>query len=256
MGQEFTSSRVEGLLQERSGEDAREPELAVARMLAQVSQLLVGAEDVEATLTAVCRLAVEHIPGCEAAGVTLLTRGSLASMGATSDEVTALDQLQYQSGQGPCLDALRERDVVQTDDLAGDERWPRLGPAAVEATGVRSVLAFSLCAGERTLGSLNLYSFRTGAFRDEPITAGLGSLFASHAAVALAGAQTLEGLRAALESRETISVAMGILMAREGLSRAKAFDVLRRASQRENVKLREIAARIAGDSEAVLQSGG
>lgn len=256
MGQESTSFGAEDLLEERGLEDRLEPELAVARMLAQVSQLLVGAEDVEATLTVVCRLAVEHIPGCQAAGVTLLTRGSLSSVGVTSPAVNALDQLQYRSDQGPCLDALRQRDVVQSDDLETDERWPQLGSVAVEATGVRSVLAFSLCAGERTLGSLNLYSFRPAAFRDEPITAGLGSLFASHAAVALAGAQTLEGLRAALESRETISVAMGILMAREGISRSKAFDVLRRASQRENIKLRDIAARIAGDSEAVLQSGG
>lgn len=255
MGQESVFSEAEGLLDRPVVEEQPDSELAVARVLAQVSQLLVGAEGVEATLTRVCRLAVEHIPGCEGAGVTLPERGGLLSMGATSHQVIAMDDLQYELGEGPCLDALHHRDVVEVADLATDARWPRLGPAAAAATGVRAVLAFSLRAGERTLGALNLYSFRVGAFEQTPNTAGLGSLFASHAAVALAGAQTLEGLRAALESRETISVAMGILMAREGLSRAKAFDVLRRASQRENVKLREIAARIAGDTEGVLQPG-
>ncbi len=255
MGQEFPSSGSEKLLEQVPAEEQFDPELAVAHRLAQVSQLLVGEDGVESTLIAVCRLAVEHIPGCEGAGVTLVSRGNLRSVGTTSETVAAMDQLQYAAGEGPCLDALHHRDVVEVVDLAADTRWLELGPAAVQATGLRAVLAFSLCAGDRTLGALNLYSSRVAAFRERPNTIGLGSLFASHAAVALAGAQTLEGLRSALESRETISVAMGILMAREGIPRAKAFDVLRRASQRENVKLRDIAARIAGDAQGVMPTG-
>lgn len=256
MGHESAASGTEELLEQDGADEQLDPELAVAHRMAQVSQLLVGTEDVESTLTAVCRLAVEHIPGCEGAGVSLLGRGSLRSVGTTGETVTAMDQLQYEAGDGPCLYALHHRRVVEVVDLATDPRWPVLGPSAVRATGLHSVLAFSLSAGDRVLGALNLYSFKVAAFRAKPNTVGLGALFASHAAVALAGAQALEGLRSALESRETISVAMGILMAREGIPRAKAFDVLRRASQRENVKLREIAARIAGDSEGVMPTGG
>jgi AmiR/NasT family two-component response regulator len=48
-----------------------------------------------------------------------------------------------------------------------------------------------------------------------------------------------------MQSRAVIEQAKGILMARAAhLSADEAFDLLRKASQRENVKLREIAQRI------------
>ncbi len=252
MGQESLSPETEWLIEGPMEEDSCDPDLVVARELAGISRLLGGAEDVDATLSMTCRLAVEHIPGCEHASVSLLSRGIMRTAGATSELASRLDELQYSSGEGPCIDAMRGRDVVRVDDLPTDPRWPTFGPAAAEAFGVRSVLAYRLYAGDRTMGALNLYSSQPAAFDGGERTADLGFLFASHAGVALAGAQALEGLRAALESRETISVAMGILMARQQVTRAQAFDVLRRASQRENIKLREIAARIAGESDDVL----
>lgn len=228
------------------------PELALAGMLAEVSQLLVGAADVDTAISEVCRLAVENIPGCESASVSLVSRGALRSVGVTSEEAAEFDDLQYREGEGPCLEAIKNHEVVRTDDLRYDRRWPALAGAAERPGSVRSVLAYCLRAGDRPIGALNLYSSQADAFDRGSRVAAVGALFSRHAAVALAGAQTLEGLRVALDSRETISVAMGILMAREGLTRAKAFDVLRRASQRENIKLRDIAARIAGGSEGVL----
>ncbi len=55
----------------------------------------------------------------------------------------------------------------------------------------------------------------------------------------------VEGLRQALETRDVIGQAKGILMASEGTTADEAFDILRRASQRLNVKVRDVAAQIA-----------
>ena len=65
-----------------------------------------------------------------------------------------------------------------------------------------------------------------------------------------AARREVEGLRAALESRHTIGLAQGILMARHTLTVAQAFDYLRRRSQSDNVKLREIAVDLVAELDA------
>lgn len=255
MGQESGSTGSEQTLERGT---AREPAdlLTVAERLAGVSQSLVGVADVGSALTTACRLVVERVPGCQAASVVLASRDSRLSVGATGPVAAAVDELQLEMAEGPSLNALAGEEVVRVDDLGHDFRWPAFGPAAAHTWGIRSVLACRLQAGERTLGALNLYSAEADAFDGVSRIADLGTILASHVAVSLASAQALEGLHTALESRETISVAMGILMARQNITRAEALDVLRRASQRENVKLRDIAARIVGDAGDVLGPGG
>lgn len=252
MGRE-SESIARRSLEGRWGEGADEAGLTIARQLAEVSQLLVGAGDVDRTLALTCRLAADHIPGCEGAGAVLSNKGSMRPVGATGEVARVADELQIRLREGPSVEAIRSGGRIRVDDLRVDARWPTFGPAAVDATGALSILSCCLRAGGRTMGALDLYSSKAAAFDEGSKTSDLGLVFASHASVALAGAQALEGLTTALESRETISVAIGILMARQRLTRAQAFDVLRRASQRENIKLREIAARIAGDVEDVLE---
>ncbi len=93
------------------------------------------------------------------------------------------------------------------------------------------------------MGALNLYSKQRDAFDDEAVA--VGSVFATHAAVALAGAQQDEQMQRALQGRDVIGQAKGILMAQQDVSADEAFDILRRASQRMNIKLRELAERVA-----------
>ena len=89
------------------------------------------------------------------------------------------------------------------------------------------------------MGSLNLYSEQPDAFDDHDVA--FGAVFAAHAAVAWSTSRTIDNLRKGLQTRELIGEAVGILMARQDVSEAEAFDVLTRASQRLNVKLRLIA---------------
>jgi len=114
----------------------------------------------------------------------------------------------------------------------------------VEA-GVGSMLCFQLFVHGDTLGALNLYSPEAGAFTEEPETS--GRVFATHAAVALAAAQHEQQLHAALANRDIIGQAKGIVMERFHLDADRAFTLIARLSQEENIKLHEIATKIAAD---------
>jgi GAF domain-containing protein len=107
---------------------------------------------------------------------------------------------------------------------------------------VESILAFRLAAAGQPMGALNMYSTKSDAFDDHDVA--IGAVFATHAAVAWSRSRTAEDLRIGMRSRELIGKAIGILMARQHISEAEALDVLTRASQRLNVKLRLIAEQI------------
>jgi GAF domain-containing protein len=99
------------------------------------------------------------------------------------------------------------------------------------------------------LGAMNLYSREERAFGCRDRTD--AELFAAQAAIVLANSQAYwdahqlsTGLAEAMRSRAVIEQAKGVLMGAEGVDEDEAFGILARASQRENVKLREIAQRI------------
>jgi hypothetical protein len=122
--------------------------------------------------------------------------------------------------------------------------WPRFG-AAARGLGIGSMTGVLLYTHDKDFGALNLYARRPGAFDQDIATAGW--LLASHAAVALADARTIDQLEQAMQTRHAIGEAMGILMERHRLSEDEAFDVLRRISQQHNVKLRDVAQRVRGE---------
>ena len=211
-----------------------------AETFADVARALLAQEDVQHTLQKIVDLAVETIDGCDHAGITFM-RGRKPSTPASSNDVPPMvDAIQYETGEGPCLDAIRHQEVYQTGDLGQERRWPRFATRAQRETGVTSMLCFRLFVAGDTLGALNLYSKAHDAFDEEDRT--VGSVFAAHAAVALSSALHDEQMEEALLSRDVIGQAKGMLMAREGVSADQAFDMLRRASQRLNVKLRDLAA--------------
>jgi GAF domain-containing protein len=225
----------------------------MAEEFAELARTMSAGGSIDDTLSRICATAVERLPCRCHAGVTVVDpRHRLSTRGATGPLPVEVDRWQYQTGQGPCLDVVRSVRMVAVADLEEDRRWPEFSARAVSETEVRSMMSFRLFTADRVLGGLNLYSEEPGTFTEEAEAARWGRVYASHAALALASARTQADLRAALESRETISVAIGLLMARQGVTRQEAFDILRRASQRMNVKLRDVAARIAGGDSSVL----
>jgi hypothetical protein len=115
--------------------------------------------------------------------------------------------------------------------------------------GFTAVLSTALIPGARLPrlpGALNIYSRRAGALDTAAQESAL--LLATHASLALAATQAVElgaleasHLRRAIDSRDVIGQAKGILMQRRDITPEEAFDLLRRTSQKLNVKLIEIA---------------
>ena len=214
----------------------------LAEMFGDVARVLAAHEDMQATLERIVKLAVEHLDPCEYAGVSFV-EGRRISSPASSDEVPrVLDRIQSETGEGPCIDAIKEHEVFQTGDLAAEGRWPQFSRRAFDETGVQSVLSLRLFVERDTMGALNLYATEGDAFDEADVA--LGSVFAVHAAVAMASARREEGLERKAEGREAIGRAKGIIMARSGVSDERAFEMLKAASQRLNVKLRDVARQV------------
>jgi GAF domain-containing protein len=227
----------------------------VAEMFASVARLLAGDRGSEPVVDRILRLAVEHLDACDAAGMSIVEGRRIVSAAATHEIPQIVDAIQVEVDEGPCLDAIREHAVFRTGDLAAEARWPRFSARAEAETGVRSILAVRLFVDEHTFGALNLYSTRPDAFADD-VDVALASVFAAHAAVAMLSGRRQDQLARMAESRDVIGRAKGILMAQSHVDDDGAFDLLRRASQRLNVKLVDVARRVAGEGGEGEDGGG
>ena len=164
-------------------------------------------------------------------GISVAHRnGEVETKAATSDLVRELDQLQYSLGEGPCLHAIEADPVVVVENACNETRWPRFMEAAVER-GLRSQLGLRLYLDEHTRGGLNLYSTSSDTIDGE--TQHLAELFASHAALA---------------SRTTIGIALGIVMERYGMDQDRAFSYLTRIASTSETKLRAVADHIVEEA--------
>ena len=216
----------------------------LANKLADMARDLTAQDSVEKTLSRVASYAVDLVPGCDAAGVMIVRRGQVETLAASDNIVIVSDRLQGELGEGPCFDATRNRhDAYRIADLTTmSERWPRYTPRAREL-GIGSMMGFLLYTSEdRDLGALDLYSSRPDMFDREHEH--IGWLLAAHAAVAMSNAQYIDNLKTALDTRRTISEAVGILMARYKLTAEESFARIVRSSQNRNTKVRDLAEQI------------
>jgi hypothetical protein len=201
-------------------------------------------------LAAVAGAAATRVPGAEWASITRGRGGSFETVAATDPAAYQVDQIQYELGTGPCVDAILQETVFSTGDLGADRRWPEFGRRAVAAAGVHSMLSFRLFLEDEydLIAGLNLYSRRKDAFDKEAQT--VGTLLATHGALAVSAAAARERaaqLQQALLTNREIGVAMGVLMNQHKITRRQAFDLLRIASQNTNRKLADIAVEV-GDT--------
>ena len=211
----------------------------LAGTLARSARHLHAHEDPEETLRAVVAAAVAIIPGAEDASIGLVTnRTHLHTEASSSQFATVLDELEEQTGEGPCLSAAYEHHSVLVDDTASEDRWPRFSARAGDA-GAGSMLAVQLFVDGDNLGALNLYARRPHAFDSESVH--VAELFASHAATAYSSARRQSHLLRATSTREIIGQAQGILIERHKVTADQAFSMLVAASQSSNVKLRDVA---------------
>jgi GAF domain-containing protein len=225
----------------------------IYRVTGELSRLLLRQTSLETTLAGIGSLAVAAIPSCNQAGVTLEEHGKVVARTTTGDPAEPVDAYQYEIDEGPCINASRTKSTVLIEDMASDDRWPRYA-AFAHSYGVRSTYSIPMTQDGNVVGVLNLYSTDTAFGRpDEAI----GLLFAEEAATAVRHAATfakgrelVNNLKVALDSRAVIGAGVGIIMHRDGISMDAAFSKLVDLSQRENLKLRDVAERITDQYEA------
>lgn len=219
----------------------------------ELARLLLSEETITSLLEIVVNLSVSSVRGVSGASVSLIVddQGHLKTSNASSPDFREIDEGQYQDGLGPCVEAIRTG--TETSIALPAPQWPIFSERA-QLGGVTSVFSLPLQVRDETTGALNLYSIG-GDSLSESATEVARSL-AGHAAVVLANAATLasselirQHLEEALTSRDLIGQAKGILMAREAMTADEAFDVLRRASQRSNRKLRDIAVELVSNQD-------
>jgi GAF domain-containing protein len=218
----------------------------VEQLWRDLSQVVLADRSLDDVLGEVTDIAARTIPGAESTSITLVRGDKAFTAAHTGEMALAADELQYERGYGPCMDAGRAGVVLRIDDMRTEQRW-RDYTARVLDVGVRSSLSMPLPYQGSAIGALNVYSTLPGAFAsaesEEAATA-----VAETIAVAVANADAHDRLvehahnmRMAMESRAVIEQAKGVLMAQRGLEADAAFEVLREASQRYNRKLRDIA---------------
>jgi len=210
--------------------------------------LLLESQTLHHFLDRLAQLTAQALPRGSFCGVTVRQHSRAITLAASDDQARRIDQLQYDLDEGPCLDTLATGKSHYIVDTATETRWPRFCAAAHEQ-GVRSCLGLPLTGPTGPVGGYNLYSMWRDAFA--PDTREQLEVFAGNAAGAVAVAMKLaeqtqmsDDLRDALTSRAVIDQATGIIMAQQRCGAGEAFDILRRASQKRNVKLRELAAEI------------
>ncbi len=213
--------------------------------LAHIVEELTAEPEEAYTLQQVVDQAVTNIPGCDMSSVFVRRNGRVELAANTDGTATQIDELQFEFDEGPCLEALDEREIVHVADTEHEDRWPRWARETRDL-GVRSSLSVRLMTEPSFFACLNMYSREVHGFDSDSVDRAV--VYARLASVAISQAREVSGLRSALHNRLVIGAAQGILMERYGLSLDRAFEVLRRHSNETNTKLRDVAQSVLDDA--------
>jgi GAF domain-containing protein len=229
----------------------------LGRLHAELAAVVLVDRELPDVLNEVVSISRRALPGAEAVSITLIREDEAFTAAFDGQMAMDADEMQYARGYGPCLDAGRAGELFLIADMGAEDRWPDYTRQASER-GVGSSLSVPLPFQGASIGALNIYSSRARAFRDADVA--LGEEAAAFVAIAVANAEAAaratsdaENLRRAMASRATIEQAKGILMERYKVTADQAFTLLTHASQRSNVKLRDVAEQLT--TTGVLRGG-
>jgi hypothetical protein len=235
--------------------------------------LVTGAESLNESLDRLLAASAQSIVGTAGlrieCGVVLHQPKKPPAITGTSDKVVPLLEWEHQAEEGPVCEVLAGAQPVSVLQRNGDFRWPRYC-ARLQEAGFGSVLAVRLLLAGNTDGG----DTGSGEVRHGETNGGAGAgktpaalafftqdakafplqvisearAFAGLAAKSLQMAIDLHtarsmasDLRSALDSRTSINVACGVIMAQNRCSYHEAFSILAKASSHRNIKVRRIA---------------
>jgi GAF domain-containing protein len=215
----------------------------------ELATVVSAGREMSEVLTEVVGIARRALPGAEASSITLIRDEKAITAAYDGQLAMDADELQYARGYGPCLDAGRAGELFVVTDMRREERWPDYARHAAER-GVSSSLSVPLPFQGASIGALNNYATHPDAFGEADLAMGLE--VAAFVAIAVGNAESaarassdVANMRQAMQSRSVIEQAKGILMERYKITAEQAFTLLTHASQRHNVKLREVAEELA-----------
>ncbi len=202
-------------------------------------------EVIDGALRLAASLARVLVPGADGVSVSLRRRGKLATVAATDQTISAMDATQYDTAEGPCVDASTLGHLSYVASLENETRWPSFTPRA-QALGIRAILSAPLLVRTRAVGALNIYARMPGAF--PPAAQEVAARFAFETATILNEEETSVAedhlsvrFLGALRAREVIAQAQGVLMERDGLAEDDAYRALRLLSLENGRPLQERA---------------
>jgi anti-anti-sigma factor len=207
----------------------------------------------DSALTLVVELARATVDGADGVSISLRRNGILATVAATDDTIRAMDADQYETGEGPCVDASEKGNWFHAESLDSETRWPSFTPRARQL-GIKAILSSPLTSVDQSVGALNIYSLTAETFEDKDqesaaAVAAQASVILSAARAGVDDSERAQRFREALRSREAIAIAIGVVMERYGLDEDAAFDALLRLSLQRNEPLRD-------EAEAMMRSAG
>jgi hypothetical protein len=220
-----------------------------------LAELVYDGQSYDEIFTEICRAALKAVPGCDRACIVTLSKGQERVLEAATDDVAAyVDGLEWETGEGPCVDAILTQRCEWDRDITTQPTWPKLAERILRETPVRGMIGYRIVVDERKIGALNMFSDEPGAFTQE--AADMGAVLVSFASVALAAAARREEtvtLRQGMASNREIGKAVGMLMATHDLTDDEAFQRLRDASNRLNTRLADLAADLVAQHRASLE---
>ncbi|GAA1179315.1 GAF and ANTAR domain-containing protein [Nesterenkonia xinjiangensis] len=226
-----------------------ESSTAAAEML---YDLLVDNEDLAGFLGDLATISTTQVGpgGATHCGVLLERHRRNVVVGWSSPEARKLDETQAGFDAGPCLDAQRTSTLIRVPDVRYEARWPAY-MAVVRESGIRSILAVPLTLSGAGAAAMNFYTSDPVGFDDADIErarqhAALASRALSVAVRIAKESEEAADRRRAMESRTAIDVAIGVIMAQNRCRQEEAFDILQKASNNRNLKLRTLAEELVG----------
>ena len=220
----------------------------VTKLHEALARVVLADRELTDVLTEITGIARRAMPSVDAVSITLIRDDEPFTVAYDGQMAMDADELQYERGYGPCVDAGRAGQMFLIDDMRSEQRWPDYAQHAV-AHGVLSSLSVPLPFQGATIGALNTYAGRPQFMDDHDVE--IAEEVAAWVGVAVgnaeAAARTMEDpnhLRTAMMSRAVIEQAKGILMERHKIKEDEAYTILTHASQRTNTKLRDVAAEL------------
>jgi anti-anti-sigma factor len=203
---------------------------------------------IDAVLCAFTALTHDAVAGADGVSVTLARNGQMTTVGASNETIAQMDRDQYATGEGPCLAAAAEGQRFHIESLATEDRWPTFVPRARE-DGIASILSTPLIVDGHPIGALNIYSSMERPFgaAEQTMASGFAdhvSMILAETTITVADAELADRLRRALDAREAIALAQGVLMARTCITAEQAYAHLRHTARRTETTVHDQATRV------------